>query len=165
MSNPSVHATPGAVVAESAGSESAYQAVRLWSTKGRIGRLRYSACLFGSYVICMVLAIGTSFLTAAAGNGEGGGFVIWAIAVPYGVFTMLKTIQRSHDMDWPGWSSLGVLVPIVGLIWAFKAGTPGANRFGPPSPPASPGVKLMGLGVPAILLVLVVVLALWGALR
>ena len=58
---------------------------------------------------------------------------------------MVLLIQRSHDMDLSGWWSLAAFIPFVGLVWVFKGGTRGANRWGAPPPPngrrraASPG--------------------------
>ena len=37
------------------------------------------------------------------------------------------------------------LIPFVGLIWIFKGGTPGSNRFGAPAPANTLGVKILGL--------------------
>ena len=72
-----------------------------------------------------------------------------AIAViPYLVFYVLAAIQRTHDMDWSAWMLLLALIPFVALIWVFKPGTRGANRFGAPPPPNGLGVKIGGLDLP-----------------
>nr|WP_315198336.1 DUF805 domain-containing protein [uncultured Aquabacterium sp.] len=39
-------------------------------------------------------------------------------------------VRRMHDSDRSGW---WLIVPFVGLVFLFVAGTPGANRFGPES--------------------------------
>ena len=41
----------------------------------------------------------------------------------------LILIQRSHDMNLSGWWSIAAMIPLVGLVWMFKGGTPGANRW------------------------------------
>lgn len=44
------------------------------------------------------------------------------------------TARRLHDLDRPGWSSLVLLVPLLGqvifLVWTCTRGTHGPNRFG-----------------------------------
>jgi uncharacterized membrane protein YhaH (DUF805 family) len=62
--------------------------------------------------------------------------------IPLYVTLFRLTIQRSHDMNWSGWTSLLVLIPFVGLIWLFIPGTQGKNRFGHPPPPTPAGVKI-----------------------
>jgi hypothetical protein len=67
------------------------------------------------------------------------GLIIW---IPTLVVLFLLYIQRAHDMDWGGWASLLCLIPLVNLIFVFKAGTLGVNRFGAPPPPNGIGVKI-----------------------
>ena len=75
-------------------------------------------------------------------SSEGG--VLGYIAMfPYWVFLLVSSIQRSHDMDWTGWTAIIAFVPLVGLIWMFKAGTEGPNRFGPPPPPNGAFIKFV----------------------
>ena len=62
-------------------------------------------------------------------------------------------IQRSHDMNMSGWWSLAALIPIVGLVWVFKGGTAGTNRWGAPPPPNGPMVKIFGLLMPVLFVV------------
>ncbi|MEJ8852070.1 DUF805 domain-containing protein [Variovorax rhizosphaerae] len=73
--------------------------------------------------------------------------------IPLLVFYVLMGIQRSHDMDWSGWMLLLALIPLVALIWIFKGGTKGGNRFGAPPPPNSTGVKVSA-GILVVLMVL-----------
>ncbi len=44
--------------------------------------------------------------------------------------------RRLHDIDRSGWWQLIGIVPLIGVIvlivWWVSAGSPGANRFGPP---------------------------------
>ncbi|HEY0607512.1 MAG TPA: DUF805 domain-containing protein [Herpetosiphonaceae bacterium] len=53
---------------------------------------------------------------------------------------LMIQIKRWHDRNQSGWYVLLWLLPILGFIISvvelgFLAGTPGANRFGPPQPP------------------------------
>jgi len=46
--------------------------------------------------------------------------------------------RRLHDTDRSGWWLLIGFIPLIGgillIVWFVTAGTPGANRFGPPAP-------------------------------
>jgi uncharacterized membrane protein YhaH (DUF805 family) len=58
--------------------------------------------------------------------------------------TISVTVRRLHDTDHSGWWWWIAFVPIVGGFWLLYfmviAGTPGPNRFGPPT---------IGAGMPA----------------
>ena len=62
-------------------------------------------------------------------------------------------IQRSHDMNLSGWWSIAAFIPLIGLVWIFKGGTPGANRWGAPPPPDGWGVRIFGLIGPIVFVV------------
>jgi len=107
-----------------------------FSRNGRFGRLSYLAwtAMFGFaiYVVVAALAaLGGLNQLAHASHGEF--FVLqllsWIIVVRF-------VVRRLHDFDASGWWSLLLLVPFVnfifGLVLAIKAGTEGANNFGPP---------------------------------
>ena len=44
-------------------------------------------------------------------------------------------VRRLHDIDKSGWFILLNFIPLIGaiilIVWYCRAGTPGANRFGP----------------------------------
>ncbi len=152
MSAINPYAPPGAAVADIASADALrHQPVKLFSPRGRIGRLRYLAYLTYSYLLLMlatfVLSLVLAFGTAATGNG--GPWVTIAITaialVVYFPFYALITIQRSHDMNWSGWTALLTLVPLLVLVWVFKGGTPGENRFGATPPPNTLAVKVGAL--------------------
>lgn len=50
-------------------------------------------------------------------------------------------VRRLHDYDKSGWWVLIGLIPLIGTLvliyFAVQRGSEGANRFGPPPPPAS----------------------------
>src|SRR6187200_2325561 len=100
-----------------------YQEVRMWSTSGRLGRLRYLAYTTGAFLVVGLL--GALLVTLL---GSLGAILAVLLYIAAFVFTVLVTIQRSHDMDWSGWSVLAnYFLPLVGLIWIFKSGSPGPN--------------------------------------
>jgi uncharacterized membrane protein YhaH (DUF805 family) len=123
-----------------------FQPVKLWSASGRIGRLRYLAYSIGASMLVGVVA---AVLAPAIGPALGAAIAL-LLYIPLLVFNVLIGIQRSHDMDWSGWTILLAIIPLVGLIWLFKAGSPGENRFGAPPPPNTTGVKVLGLIFPLI---------------
>lgn len=152
MSSPNPFAPPLAQVHDI--DQAQFQPVRLFSIAGRIGRLR-----------CLAYTIGASLLTAffggiiaaVVGAAAHSPAVIGAVVfVVYGAAVVLNVmflIQRSHDMDLSGWFSILGFIPIVGLYWLLKGGTPGPNRFGAPPPPNTLGVKILAWILPAVMVI------------
>lgn len=157
MSGTNPYAPPRAAV-DDVGPGQAYQPVRFWSAQGRIGRLRYLAYNAGGYV-AFALALAVVSIVGAATQSTGAATVaIWVLVVPYLVFFVLLSIQRSHDMNVTGWLSLAALIPLVGLAFLFIPGTCGANRFGAPPPLNTTGVKVMA-ALPLVVFVVGIVAA------
>ena len=125
-----------------------YQEIRMWSASGRVGRLRYLAYTTGASLIAGCVA-------GVLGGALGGLGMILALLVYIAVivFSILVGIQRSHDMNWSGWTLLLGIIPFVGLIWIFKSGSPGANDYGAPPPPNTLGVKILGLVLPIVFVI------------
>jgi uncharacterized membrane protein YhaH (DUF805 family) len=150
MSTVNPYAPPGAAVADVDDLDPGVQPVKLFSAQGRIGRLRFLAYSTAGYL----LSFAASMLVAAIAGGAGGkdivGIVTALMMLPWAIFAVMTGIQRSHDMNWSGWWILLAIVPLVGLIWVFKGGTKGANRFGAPPPPNTLGLKILGLAFPVI---------------
>jgi uncharacterized membrane protein YhaH (DUF805 family) len=133
--------------------EGTFQVMKIWSWRGRLGRLRFLGYSAVAYLVFMALTVTIGMAAGASGAGSLLSNVIWVLLIPYVVFIALVTIRRSHDMGWSGWMSLLALVPLVGFIWIFKAGTPGANKYGAPPPPNTAGVKIAAFGMLAIVLI------------
>ena len=125
------------------------QEIRFWSPGCRIGRLRYLAYGTGSILLAGVIA-GVLITVLPESLGM---IVAVALYVAALVFSVITGIQRSHDMDWSGWSLFLMLIPLVGFIWVFKPGSAGANSYGNPPPPNTTGVKILALLLPAIAIV------------
>jgi uncharacterized membrane protein YhaH (DUF805 family) len=92
------------------------------------------------------------------GPALGPGFAVLAY-VPLLIFSVLQLIKRAHDMDWSGWMSFLVIIPLVGFIWLFKSGTRGENRFGAPPPPNPLSIKIMAIAMPVLYFVLLAAVA------
>jgi uncharacterized membrane protein YhaH (DUF805 family) len=145
-SNP--YAAPRAAVSD-VEVEQEYQEVRFWAAGCRIGRLRYLA--YGTGSILLAGAIGG--VLAAILPGSLGAIVAVALYIAAVVFSVITAIQRSHDMDWSGWTVLLTLIPFVALIWVFKPGSAGANSHGAPPPPNTTGIKILAFVLPAIAII------------
>ncbi|MEO8152514.1 MAG: DUF805 domain-containing protein [Rhizobacter sp.] len=154
MSAVNPYTPPRADVADVSAAPITFQELRYWSTKGRIGRVRYLAWTSIASLIAMAVIGVLAAILASKGNGAGFGVAMVLGYVPLLIFIVLALIQRSHDMGWSGWTCLLAFIPFVGLIWLFKAGTPGENQYGAPPPPNSRGVVVAAwlcLGLPFII--------------
>jgi len=130
------------------------QPVRLWPPSGRIGRLRLLAYGLGLYVVYVALSAGLGVVSAATrGTGRAVLVVGVVLFVLYLVGAVVLLIQRSHDMGISGWWTIAAFIPLVGLLWVFKGGTLGANRWGAPPPPNGLAVRIFGLLLPAVVVV------------
>ncbi len=130
--------------------DNALQPVHIFAWRGRIGRLRFLAYSTLAYLIAGVLGAVAGIIVSMTHAGSPDvviAIVVYPIAF---ALVLMVTIQRSHDMGYSGWSALLALIPIVGLIWVFKAGKPSANRYGAPPVPNSLGVKIVALLFPAM---------------
>lgn len=148
--DPNPYRPPSAVVAdETASVVQEFQPVATWSARGRIGRLRLMANYLGASLL-------SGTLSSVAVNLAGPRHA-FTVAMVFNLavlaFMMLKFIQRSHDMGWSGWTALITLIPLAGLVWLFKAGTPGPNAYGAPPPPNTLIVKIAGLFLPLVAVV------------
>ena len=107
------------------------------SPQGRFGRLSYLAwgMVFGVIAYIVMIAVGGSMmLTQDMAHPRIG--MLWLPQLAMSVIFVLFVIRRLHDFDASGWWTLLLFVPFVNLIFALvlalKAGTAGANRYGPP---------------------------------
>jgi uncharacterized membrane protein YhaH (DUF805 family) len=122
-----------------------FQPVRVLSVSGRIGRVRY---ILYTMALPMILMFLVGLLAALL--GEAGMALIVAGWVAVVVISMMLTIQRSHDFDMTGWFALLGLVPLANLAFWFIPGSPGANRYGAPTPPNGLGVLIGVWTVPLL---------------
>ncbi|MDV5859929.1 DUF805 domain-containing protein [Pseudomonas mendocina] len=138
----SPYAPPQANVAEQLPQ---YSELKVFSVNGRIGRVRYLGWTM-AMLLCMLplvlLFAGVSVMSSALGTLVMAVGVIAMIVI--GVFI---GVQRLHDMGWSGWLWLLNFVPVIGSVFALLMliipGTQGVNRYGPPPPPNSTGVKVL----------------------
>ena len=138
------YAAPRAHVADVASSEGPGE-LKLFSSEGRIGRLRYLAYSMGASLVHTAVALG---LTFALGTSTGAMLVSFALIGVVLWFSVITGIKRCHDMDISGWWTVTIIIPLIALLWIFIPGTKGANRFGAPPPPNTWGVRILALLLP-----------------
>lgn len=152
LQNP--YAPPQAAIDDVRPGAPRYQAVRLWTARGRIGRLRFLAYGAAAYVAYLVLTIALGALLAALGaSGVPAAIAAAVLLIPYFVFYVLNTIQRAHDMNWSGWTCFLLIIPLVGFVFLFKGGTEGRNEYGDPPPPNTVPIAIGALLFPALVLI------------
>ena len=146
------YSPPAAAVADVGGST--FQPVRLWPPSGRLGRLRFLAYGVGLYIVFGVAAFAFGVVGALFAHDSSFILVIGYLGIAvYLAASVVLIVQRSHDMNLSGWWSFAAMIPLVGLVWIFKGGTPGINRFGAPPPPNGIGVRIVALAFPVLALI------------
>ncbi len=119
-----------------------YGTLKVFTTDGRIGRVRYLGWSMGMMLLAM-LAYGISAGLMLASPILGGILMI-PLVIAAVVISVMIGVQRLHDIGWSGWLWLVNFVPVVGSVFAILMlvvpGTQGANRYGAPPPPNSRGV-------------------------
>lgn len=136
------YAPPRAPVAEpmAEGGE-----LRVFTTQGRIGRLRYLA-----WSLCLMTAALALWMVASvilAVSVVPGVILIGIFGLAFLVVSVQIGVQRLHDMGWSGWLMLLNLVPVIGTFFPFvmllMPGNQRGNRFGAPQPPNTRAVKTL----------------------
>lgn len=104
--------------------------LNVFTTNGRIGRLRYLGWSM-AMTLCFLVIMGLGFLL-----GETVGVAVTALAsIAFIVIAVMIGVQRLHDLGWSGWLWLLNFVPFVGSVFGILMlvlpGSTGANRYGP----------------------------------
>jgi uncharacterized membrane protein YhaH (DUF805 family) len=146
------HASTKTEVDSVISDNTAFQGVKIFSVIGRIGRMRLLAYTgIGWLVQVIVFIIIVTILMALTSEESLDHFIDLNFGIfflitffPFIVINLIWCIQRSHDMDWSGWTAILALIPIFWLVWVIKEGTPRVNQFGPPPQPNNLGIKIIG---------------------
>ena len=113
---------------------------KIFSMRGRIGRVRYVAySMLGNLVLmfaAMLLAIVAVGLLDLNEDSEETMMIFAVVAyIPMVIYSVMVMKRRANDLDRSGWISMLMLVPVVNIIFSFYLllvkGTQGRNRFGP----------------------------------
>lgn len=135
---------------------------KIFTAKGRIGRLRYLAYTLAMYLLLIPAGILIGIISAIFGidSGVSQTFMIICAALVYItliVFYFILLKRRFNDMGHSGWMSLLFLVPIANLvvtIWVLVGrGNAGANAYGPAPVKNTKGVVLAACVFPAIMII------------
>jgi uncharacterized membrane protein YhaH (DUF805 family) len=139
-----------------------YGEVNIFSTRGRLGRVRYIGytiafsflvLLIGSFIVGMIAAVIRPQEMSA---------IMTISLLPYVFVYAIQiwlTIQRCHDFNFSGWLSVLIIIPLVGFIFWFIPGTNGPNRWGHKTPPNTTTNIVLALVVPVVAIFLIGVLA------
>jgi|GraSoiStandDraft_4_1057263.scaffolds.fasta_scaffold178039_2 uncharacterized membrane protein YhaH (DUF805 family) len=152
MQNRNPYAAPRTNVARRDDSTEDFGEIKIWTSEGRIGRVRYIGYTFGMTMLIAILVglaaalLGTASPTVAFGVGAVGYLAIIVVQI-------LLTIQRSHDMNVTGWLCLISLIPLAALVFWFVPGTRGENNYGKQPPPNTAGAVALAFIVPVIVIV------------
>jgi uncharacterized membrane protein YhaH (DUF805 family) len=161
MSNP--YATPGANMTEHTGDDEIY-APQIFSTTGRIGRLRYLAYSFvATLIVTMVAGVLIGMVSVLAGRTNSSmsdtlGVVVMAtIYMPVLAASFIMIKRRLNDLDQTGWLGLLILIPLLNLLVALYLmlwpGSKGSNTYGPAPTKNSPLLIIFGLIIPFIFII------------
>ncbi|AYF88775.1 DUF805 domain-containing protein [Pseudomonas sp. DY-1] len=135
--------------------------LKVLGTSGRIGRVRYLG--WSMALMLAFLPIGGVILGSFALSDALAALLTLVACLALVVVSVCIGVQRLHDIGWSGWLWLLNFVPIIGSVFAlimlFMPGTDGPNRYGPPPPPNSRGVKVL-----AWLIILVPVIGIVAAI-
>lgn len=130
-----------------------YGEIKVFSRKGRLGRLRYIGYTTGFSLLFGALIGG---IGSVLGSTSGPDAALPVIIIGYAailIIMVLLTIQRTHDFNSSGWLALLLIIPLVNLIFWFIPGTDGDNRFGYKPPPNGVGVVILALILPAVFVI------------
>jgi uncharacterized membrane protein YhaH (DUF805 family) len=133
QSNP--YSAPTATVSDMQ-SDDGFGDLKIFTSEGRIGRIRYLMYTMGISLVGMLLA-GLMMIIPVVGP-----FLTIAVYIAIFVISIFLTIQRSHDFNTTGWMSLVLLIPLVSLIFYFIPGTKSSNTYGLQPPPNSKAIKI-----------------------
>ncbi|SDT87735.1 Uncharacterized membrane protein YhaH, DUF805 family [Pseudomonas pohangensis] len=122
-----------------------YATLKVFSTNGRIGRLRYMAW---SLSLILLLTAGTIVVGVGYAITPAIGYLLGTVAVIAAIVVGVQIgVQRLHDIGWSGWLYLLALVPYLGSVFSLVImilpGNTGANRYGAPPPENSRAVKIL----------------------
>ena len=136
---------------------------KIFSVKGRIGRLRYLAySMLYNFILMFLVGIMSAILIPVLANNESGEpgvamtIVMILFYVPVILTFFIVARRRLHDLDRTGWLTLLMIVPIInalfGLYLLFGPGSPQTNKYGPP-PQANTALEIIiGLIAPIVII-------------
>lgn len=137
--------------------------LKIFSTSGRIGRLKFFLSFVATMVGIFILAIINDYIGyTATGKLIQPYFTTWVIIFASAMLAVL-TVKRLHDLNRSGWYWFLNFVPFVNIIMLlyliFKPGTAGANDYGPGTMSSSTGYPMKKFAVGVVAACVVTILA------
>jgi uncharacterized membrane protein YhaH (DUF805 family) len=131
--------------------DEAYQP-KIFSFKGRIGRLRYLAYNAGYNLLMLgalfVMGGGAAGLATIPDFGTAFGIAYLVANIVGFVITIMWGKRRLNDLNRTGWLMLLLIVPVVNLLFILYlicfSGNDESNNYGPPPVANTLGVKILG---------------------
>ncbi|OUS24309.1 hypothetical protein A9Q99_25060 [Gammaproteobacteria bacterium 45_16_T64] len=135
----------------------------IFSTHGRIGRLRYFAySMIYNMLTLFIAGIATAVLIPALSEGsldKPGDSMLWLVMLfnlPLFLAFFIAARRRLHDLNITSWLALFTFVPFINMLFFLYLliwpGTPDTNNYGPRPQSNSILLLLMGsLGTVAII--------------
>ena len=109
----------------------------LFTTQGRINRLRYLKCMILLAVcgtISKIFTTATATLLTGDPNGALSTMLLLGLALIAGAANVMLIIRRLHDLDKSGYFIILTFIPVVNIIFSIylfcAAGTVGWNQYG-----------------------------------
>jgi len=133
---------------------------KIFTTRGRIGRLRYLAySMIYNFIIMFLMGIVSAILIPLLANSDSGGAMVIMMVLIYVpvIFTFFIVARRRlHDLDQSGWLTLLMIVPLINMVFGlyllFGAGSPETNKYGPPPQANSALEIIIGLIAPIVII-------------
>lgn len=137
---------------------------RMFSLRGRIGRLRYVAYsfLFNFVFMFFMGIVAAIVIPSIAQLNKGSGdllisLVVLGLYLPMIIYLFIAMVRRLNDLNLTGWLSLIIFIPIVNMLFALYLlcwpGSPEENNYGPKPEPNSPGIIIVGIVLPLFVIV------------
>ena len=138
MTNQNMYASPQANL--NSGAAAVYDP-KIFSTSGRIGRMRYilyslmlNAISLG--IIGVVFAAMFSIGSDGSKSSMGVMMILYPVVlIPVLVFAIIFAKRRLNDFNQTGWLALLFIIPLVNVILSlmllFAPGTKASNKYGP----------------------------------
>lgn len=139
-----------------------YGEVKIFSARGRLGRVRYIGYTIAfSFLILLIGSFIVGILVALIRPKDVSAMMTISL-LPYVLVYAIQiwlTIQRCHDFNFSGWLSVLIIIPLAGFVFWFIPGTDGPNRWGNKTPPNTTTNIVMALVVPVVAVALIGILA------
>ncbi len=109
----------------------------LLSYKGRVGRWKFViiwVVLFAPFYFIQLLATSSPSSLSGVGMFSPTYIILLGFLLLTVVLQVFNVVKRLHDMDFPGFFAIALVVPILNFIvilfLLFRKGTTGPNKYG-----------------------------------